>query len=205
MPLDQTATLPYSDGAFGGGKTMSFLAIVVLSGVTATQEPPKKLEAPFKIFVFAPEASPEEQKYADAAAKTVHDRLKRRKDWLEVVESRDEAEILVEVYSQGIGQGTSQSTISGSGNTGLSATQTSGEIGVRESAFSLVDVANLSVKVAKGHHFFETEVSFLPTESKVIMFGTASPNRRPSSAADDLAKKIEQHCKDHYSELVQKR
>ena len=49
---------------------MNVFAIVVLSAVTAAQDPPKKPEAPFKIFVFAPEASPEEQKYADAAAKT---------------------------------------------------------------------------------------------------------------------------------------
>lgn len=78
-----------------------------------------------------PPASGPEQEYAEKAAKTIRDRVKRRKDWLQVVENKDEAEILVEVYSQRIGQGTSQSTISGQSVTNTSATETDGQLGVR--------------------------------------------------------------------------
>ena len=60
-------------------------------------------------------------------------------------------------------------------------------------------------EVEAGHHFFETEVTLSQIEAKVIVIGTANPNRRPSSAAVDLAKKIEQIVKDRYEALSQGR
>ena len=189
---------------------MSVLSLFILWGFAAvpkvtSQTPPKKLEEPFKVYVFTPPASGPEQEYAERAAKTVRDRIKRRKDWLQVVENKDDAEILVEVYSQGIGQGTSQSTISGPGITNTTPSTTGGELGVRESAMTLEDVANQTADVPKGHHFFETEVTFLSLDSKVILIGTANANRRPSSAADDLAQKLEKRCRDNYAELARRR
>jgi len=111
----------------------------------------------------------------------------------------------VEVYSQGIGRPGSQSTISAPETTLLTPSSTGAELGVRESAIGVEEMAKLAPQVAEGHHFFETEVSFLSMESKVVMIGTAAPNRRPSSAASDLAKKIEKFCKDRYSQLSAER
>ena len=49
------------------------------------------------------------------------------------------------------------------------------------------------------------EVSFVSLDSKVTLVGTVSPNRRPSSAASELAKKIESFCQDNYAELAKGR
>ena len=87
----------------------------------------------------------------------------------------------------------------------LSPDHTSSHLGIRESSVSAEDLANLTVKVQKGHHFFEAEVSFVSLDSKVTLVGTVSPNRRPSSAASELAKKIESFCKNNYAKLAKGR
>lgn len=179
-------------------------ALLISSTGLAPQDAPKKLEDPFRVFVFAPEA-PGYEKQAERAVKTVADQVKKRKDWFRLVETREEAEILIEVYSQGIGQPGSQSTISAPDTTTLTPSSSGGQLGVRESAVGIEEMANLAPQVQAGHHFFETEVSFPAMDSKVVMIGTASPNRRPSSAASDLAEKLEGFCKDRYPQLSEKR
>jgi len=121
------------------------------------------------------------------------------------VDSRAEAEICVEILSQGIGQGESRRSLGAPKSVQLSPDHTGSDLGIRESSVSAEDLADLTVKVEKGHHFFETEVSFVSLESKVMLVGTASPNRRPSSAASEPAKKIVAFCQDNYAEFAKGR
>jgi len=166
------------------GITLSALAYLAAIGFAQEQrKPPKKPDQPFLAFVYT-EGLTNEDVDMPGVAEEVSKRIAKKKKWLKVVDSRDGADIVMEVLTHI----------------------------VNEQSRTVLDMRVNDQGVGKNYyentfiserHRIETRIT-LPDGTQKVFTGVDERDRGGSvkGAASNLASQLEDYCKEHYWDLV---
>ena len=164
--------------------TLSAAAYLGAIGFAEEQrKPPKKPDQPFLVFVYT-EGLINEDVDMPRVAEEVSQRIAKKKKWLKVVEGRGGADIVVEVLTH---------LVSEQHRTVLDM-----RVNDRGTGKHYYDKSFVTER-----HRIETRIT-LPNGTQKSFTGADERDRGGSvkGAASDLARQIEDHCKEHYWELV---
>ena len=164
--------------------TLSAVAFLVAIGFGQEQrKPPKKPDQPFLVFVYT-EGLTNEDVDMPAVTEELSKRIARKKKWLKVVDSRDRADIVVEVLTHFVDE----------------QSRTILDYRVDDQGIGKHLYENTYVS---ERHRIETRIT-LPDGTQKIFTGADDRERGGSmkSAASNLAKQLEEHCKENYWDLV---
>lgn len=161
------------------------IAVSLVTTCFAQEErkPPKKPEQPFTVYVFTvglANESVDMPKVTDEVSK----RIAKKKKWLKVVDDRDSADIVIEVL-----------------------THIKNEVHVRELDMRVNDQGTGKNFYDKNYlserHRIESRVTF-PSGGQTMITGVDERKQGGSvkGAASNLAAQLEDHCKEHYWELI---
>ena len=164
----------------------TLLTVAYLAAIGFAEEqrkPPKKPDRPFLVFVYT-EGLANEDVDMPRVTEEVSKRIAKKKKWLKVVESRDRANIVVEVLTHL----------------------------VHEQSRTILDYRVDDQGVGKHlyentyvseRHRIETRIT-LPNGTQKLFTGADERDQGGSvkGAASDLAKQIEDHCKENYWDFV---
>ncbi len=163
---------------------IGLFAFLTATGLDAQdRKPPKKPDQPFKVFVFT-EGLTNEDVNMPAVSKEVAKRIGKKKKWLKVVDSRDEADIVVEVLTHAVHE--------------QHRTRLESRVNVGGVGKSWIDNNFLTES-----HYIETRVDF-PDGTQQLLRGVDERERGGSlkGAASRLAKNLEERCKENYWAFV---
>jgi len=164
--------------------TFSVVAYLAAIGFAEQQrKPPKKPERQFLVFVYT-EGLTNEDIDMPRVAEEVSKRIAKKKKWLKVVDRRDRADIVVEVLTHLVDE--QSRTI---------LDYRVDDKGVGKNIYENTYVSE--------RHRIETRIT-LPDGTQKLVTGADERERGGSmkSAASNLAKQLEDHCKENYWDLV---
>ena len=145
--------------------------------------PPKKPERPFAVFVYTEGLTNDEVDMPEVASE-VAKRIDKKKRWLDVVASRDEADVVVEVMTHAVNE--------------QHRTKIDSRVDFRGVGKNYYDT-----NFVTEWHRIEARITF-PDGSQRMLTGRDERERGGSvkGAASDLAKRLEETCKENYWDLV---
>lgn len=164
--------------------SLSIVFVLACAGLGAQErKPPKKPEKPFAVFIFT-EGLTNEHVDMPAVTEEVENRTARKKNWLRIVDGREKADIIVEVLTHAVHE--------------QRRTRFNSRVNMTGTGKTMVE----ETFVAERHHI-ETRVDF-PDGSQVLITGVDNRERGGTmkGAASNFADKLEDHCKEHYWDLI---
>lgn len=162
----------------------SVLLGLVCAPVAAQQrQPPDEPEQPFKVFIYT-EGLTNEHVNMPKVAEQVAERIGKKDDWLEVVNARDDADIVVEVLTHAVHE--------------RHRTRLEPRVNATGVGKSWVDE-----NFVTEEHVIESRVNF-PDGTQRLIRGIDDRDRGGSvkGAASKLADDLEDHCKENYWKLI---
>ncbi len=164
-----------------------FYALSLSGAVTSIaqeqRKPPKKPEQPFTIYVFT-QGLTNESVDMPKVTEEVSKRVAKKKKWLKVVDNRESADLVVEILTHIVN-----------------------EVHVRELDMRVNDQGVGKNYYDKNYlserHRIESRIT-LPSGGQTMLTGVDDRKQGGSvkGAASNLAEQLEDHCKEHYWELV---
>jgi hypothetical protein len=164
--------------------TLVVVALLTANGFAQEQrKPPKKPNQPFQVFVFT-EGLTNEDVDMPRVADEVSKRIAKKKKWLKLTDSRDRANIVVEVLTHIVDE----------------QSRTVLDYRVDDQGIGKHLYENTFVS---ERHRIETRIT-LPDGTQKLFIGRDERDRggNVERAASDVAEQLEEHCKDNYWDFV---
>ena len=155
------------------------------------RSPPKEPDERFTVYIRVDEKASTEAYPLTKIAKEVVKRVKKRKKWVLVAESPDEAEVVLDVRRHRVRQ---EQVDVHAARLRLSS------ISLDQERVDLVDMNYISES-----HYLQASVRVLGTEHTLVGYDGRRKNTSLKGAASKLAEELEQYLKDNYWSLVDRR
>jgi hypothetical protein len=163
--------------------TVSVVAYLATIGFAEAQrKPPKKPEQQFLVFVYT-EGLTNEDVDMPRVTEEVSKRIAKKKRWLKVVDSRDRADIVVEVLTHVVN------------------TQSRTVLDYRVDDQGIGKHLYENTFVSEKHRI-ETRITLPDGTQKIFTGADERDHGSMKRAATDLADQLEEHCKENYWDFV---